>query len=163
MCFIFSYIISSFQPIGRLWGLHIDFTSTRTRTGWKQAFFNDHSGGFLQNRENINFPFSLLNIPVLRPRSNGVQYWLWIPERSFAKTRGRRNTRQTVSSSSFHNKMSWRHLTLWICWVLGGLGGLWGKCCPRAEKLQTREEWAQVGGKVMSIKGFNEYSGAEKI
>ena len=41
--------------------------------------------------------------------------------------------------------------------------GCGGKCCPRAEKLQTREEWAQVGGKVMSIKGFNEYSGAEKI
>ena len=41
--------------------------------------------------------------------------------------------------------------------------GCGGKCCPGAEKLQTREEWAQVGGKVMSIKGFNEYSGAEKI
>ena len=41
--------------------------------------------------------------------------------------------------------------------------GCGGKCCPRAEKLQTREEWAQVGGKVMSIKRFNEYSGAEKI
>ena len=25
------------------------------------------------------------------------------------------------------------------------------------EKLQTGEEWAQLGGKVMSIKRFNEY------
>ena len=36
-------------------------------------------------------------------------------------------------------------------------------CCSGAEKLQTWEEWAEVGGKVMSIKGFNEYSRAGKI
>ena len=102
----------------------------------------------------INFPFSLLNIPVLRPRSNGVQYWLWIPERSFAKTRGRRNTRQTVSSSSFHNKTSWRHLTLWICWVLGGLGGLWGEVLSSRRKVANSRRMGSSWGESYVYKGI---------
>ena len=147
VCFIFSYIIPSFQPIGRLWGLHIDFTSTRTRTGWKQAFFNDHSGGFLQNRENINFPFSLLNIPVLRPRSNGVQYWLWIPERSFAKTRGRRNTDK--QSPHPHSKIRWADTdTVDLLgfgrfgWVVGGSAVLAQKSC------KLEKNGLKLGGKL---------------
>ena len=63
-------------------------------------------------QQSTNFPFfSVLQAAMLRQRSNGVQYWLWIPERSFAKPVGEETPKQ-FPHSHLHSQLH-SHITFW--------------------------------------------------
>ena len=59
---------------------------------------------------NLQF-FSVLQPTMLRQRSNGVQYWLWIPERSFVKPVGEETPKQ-FPHSHLHSQLH-SHITFW--------------------------------------------------
>ena len=61
---------------------------------------------------------------------------------------------ETPDKQSPHPHSIIRHLTLWICWVLGGLGGLWGEVLSSRRKVANSRRMGSSWGESYVYKGI---------